>query len=137
TDCDLNAPALYFADDKEIIPRIDDVEYLPSIISICEKYNIDALVSLIDPELEILAKNKEKLEMIGVKLVLSPLDMIQNSFDKQETYNYLTKLDIPCVPTFNEINDIVSLLKNGSYSFPLVIKPRKGSASIGIEVVNN
>lgn len=137
TDCDKNAPALYFADDNDILPRIDDEGYMSSIISICKKYNIDAIVSLIDPELEVLAKNKDKFEAVDVKLVLSPLNMIQYSFDKQETYNYLDKLNIPSVPTFNKISDIECYLDKKEYSFPLIVKPRRGSASIGIETVNN
>ena len=137
TDCDKNAPAIYFADENEITPRINDEGYLSSIITVCKKYNVDAVVSLIDPELEILAKNKKQFDMIGVKLILSPLNMIQYSFDKQETYNYLSKLGIPCVPTFSKISDIDLYLDKKEYSFPLVVKPRKGSASIGIEKVNN
>src|SRR5690625_7403065 len=58
TDCDLNAPALYFADEYELIPRIDDENYLSSILALCEKHRIDGIISLIDPELEILAMNK-------------------------------------------------------------------------------
>src|SRR5690625_213444 len=86
-DCDLNAPALYFADEFELIPRIDDKDYMVKLLNLCEKYEIDGVISLIDPELEILANNKEKFDEINSKLILSPLEMIRNSFDKQETYN--------------------------------------------------
>src|SRR5699024_2342292 len=136
-DCDINAPALYFADEYEIIPRIDDKEYLSSILAICEKRNIKGVISLIDPELEILAKHKSRFDEIGTSLILSELDMIQYSFDKQETYNYLTELGIAAVPTYSRLEEVEELLNKHELAFPLVIKPGKGSASIGIEIVSN
>jgi len=137
TDCDLNAPALYFADEYELIPRIDDENYLSSILALCEKHRIDGIISLIDPELEILAMNKAKFEEIGTKLILSPLDMIEYSFDKQETYHYLSELGIATVPTYSNLESVVSLLGKGELIYPLVVKPGKGSASIGINIVHN
>src|SRR5699024_3494119 len=49
TDGDVNAPAIHFADAYEIVPRIDDGNYIKHIIQLCEKYNITGIVSLIDP----------------------------------------------------------------------------------------
>jgi len=69
-DCDLTAPALYFADQHEQIPRIDDEKYLASILALCKKWNIDGIIYLIDLELEILAGLKGKFDIIGTKLIL-------------------------------------------------------------------
>lgn len=135
TDCDKNAPALYYADGFELIPRIDSADYLNSILSLCEKYNITAIISLIDPELEVLAENKSKFDDIDVKLILSPLETIQYTFDKQATYDYLSKLAIPAVPTYSILDEVEVLLNNQEMTFPLVVKPGKGSASIGIKIV--
>ena len=135
TDCDKNAPALYYANNFELIPRIDSADYLNSILSLCEKHNITAIVSLIDPELEVLAKNKSKFDDIDVKLILSPLETIQYAFDKQATYDYLSKLAIPAVPTYSILDKVEVLLNNQEMTFPLVVKPGKGSASIGIKIV--
>ncbi|WP_164908579.1 ATP-grasp domain-containing protein [Halobacillus litoralis] len=136
-DCNVNAPALYFGDEFDIIPQIDNEEYLASIIAVCKKYKIKGILSLIDPELEMLAKNKKIFDEIGVTLVLSPLDVIQYCYDKQETYNYLTTLGIPAIPTFSSLKTVTSLIERKELSFPLVVKPGKGSASIGINIVNN
>src|SRR5699024_10071947 len=58
------------------------------------------------------------------------------SFDKQETYNYLSQIDVPAVPTYSDLETVESLLDNQGLDFPLIVKPGKGSASIGIEIVN-
>ena len=34
------APALFFCDERRIVPRIDDINYVPSIIDICKKSNV-------------------------------------------------------------------------------------------------
>lgn len=137
TDCAPNAPALYFGDYYEIVPRIDDAEYITKLKSICHKYKIDAIVSLIDPELEILAEHEKEFEEIDVTLVLSNLNMIQMSFDKYETYKHLTNESIPVVPTYIDIDEVKAALENGEFEFPLISKPRKGSASLGIEIIKD
>jgi|SRR5690625_3963067 len=136
-DCDITAPTLYFTDQYELIPRIDDKDYLASVLSLCKEQSIGGVISLIDPELEVLAEHKDKFDEIGTKLILSELDVIQYSFDKQEAYNYLTELGIPAVPTYSYFEEVESLLNNQELEFPLIVKPGKGSASIGIEVVSN
>lgn len=136
-DCDHRAPALYFADEFEIVPRINDENYIQILIEICNKYDIKGIISLIDPELEILAKNEQIFDEKEIKLILSPLKMVQICFDKQETFNYLQKLSIPAVPTFDNMNDVMKLIKNKEFEFPFVVKPRKGSASQGLFIAKN
>ncbi|MEI3606604.1 ATP-grasp domain-containing protein [Pseudogracilibacillus sp. SE30717A] len=137
TDCDINAPALYFADKFEIVPRINENNYISILLNLCKKHNIKGIVSLIDPELELLAENRSKFEEQGIVLILSPLEMVKFSFDKQQTYDYLCELGIPGVPTYSDINLVLSLLNEGKLNYPLVIKPGKGSASIGLNIVND
>lgn len=137
TDCDSHAPAIYFADNYEIVPRIDDPNYINILLEICKKYEINGIVSLIDPELEILAQMKKEFEEISVKLILSPLEAVKITFDKYKTYRYLNEKGIPAVPTYNNINEVIELVENKVLTFPLVVKPAKGSASIGINTVSN
>src|SRR4051794_10469779 len=59
TDCSNLAPALYDADKYFIVPRMDDEGYLDIILSICKENNIKAVLSLIDPELSLLAEHKQ------------------------------------------------------------------------------
>src|SRR5699024_2803795 len=83
-DCDVNAPAIHFADDYEIVPRIDDSNYIQTILDICEKHKIKAIISLIDPELELLANNKEKFDERHIELILSPAKTVEMAFDKYD-----------------------------------------------------
>lgn len=137
TDCDENAPAIYFADGYEIVPRIDDPNYINIILDICEKYEIKALLSLIDPELELLANNKPIFDERGIELILSHATYIDISFDKYETYEYLSNKDIQSVPTYRDLAQVRSKLQENELSYPLVVKPAKGSASLGLFIVEN
>ncbi|GAA0343317.1 ATP-grasp domain-containing protein [Oceanobacillus oncorhynchi subsp. oncorhynchi] len=136
-DCDIKAPALYFADEKDIIPRVDNEYYLEKLLNICKKYKVDAILSLIDPELEILAANKKVFDELNIKLILSSLEMLAIGYDKQATYEYLFEKGIPCVPTFNKVEIVERKIEQRLLEFPFIVKPQRGSASIGIEIAND
>ena len=60
TDNNATAPALYFATNEYVVPRINDPEYVDTVLDICKKANVKAITTLIDPEIEILSANREK-----------------------------------------------------------------------------
>lgn len=57
TDMSELAPAIYEADKYYIVPRMSEPGYLDKILSICEKEHIDGVLSLIAPELSLLAEH--------------------------------------------------------------------------------
>lgn len=136
-DCDYKAPALHFADSFELIPRIDDSNYIEELIKICKKNYINSIISLLDPELEILVKNEEIFKENNIKLILSPRGMIDMTFDKKKTYDELLKLNLPVVPTFDEKEKFLKEIKNNQYNYPAIVKPGKGSASLGLYEIEN
>ena len=85
TDMQLSAPALQVADVKLKVPAVYDPEYVNITLRICEEQKIDALFSLNDLELPILAENKARFEAIGVKAVVSDPKVIDIAFDKYKT----------------------------------------------------
>lgn len=61
TDMSELAPSIYEADKHYIVPRMTAPGYLEAILDICKKEKIDGVLSLIDPELSLLAKMKISL----------------------------------------------------------------------------
>ncbi|STB10909.1 carbamoyl phosphate synthase-like protein [Clostridium novyi] len=100
TDCDELAPALYFADKFYITSRIDNEKYIDEIIDICKKENIKGILSLIDPELSLLSKNKERFAEIDVKLIGSDYEETELCFDKYEFYKFLKSNGFKCAETY-------------------------------------
>lgn len=136
-DSDYKASALYFADEYELIPLIDDENYIKELINVCKKQDIDAIASLLDPELGILIKNKDIFTANNIKLILSPIGMIEMSFDKQKTHDELFKLNIPVVPTYDSKAGFLEAIGNKKYNYPAIVKPGKGSASLGLYEIND
>jgi len=131
-DCDLTAPALSFAHHFEVVPRISDPNYLPVIKQICNKYQVTAILSLIDPELSLLAGWKDEFSEIGTIAIISDKKVVDMTFDKYRTYQFLKENDFPYIPTFITYQDVCNALINKEIQFPLMVKPRMGSASIGL-----
>lgn len=134
-DCDATAPALYHADFFEIVPRIDAPDYISHLKKLCKKHEISGILSLIDPELSLLASVKDELAQEGVRVIVSEQEIVDLCYDKYMTAKFLREHNLPAVSTFINIEEVVAALNVGLLQFPLIVKPRFGSASIGIHKV--
>ena len=135
TDMQLSAPALQVADMKIQVPAVYDPEYVNITLRICEEQKIDALFSLNDLELPILAENKARFEAIGVKVVVSDPKVIDIAFDKYKTAQWVESLGLTAPKTYVRLEDCKKALAAGEIDFPLFMKPRWGSGSIGLESI--
>lgn len=136
TDMQLSAPALTAADIKIKVPAVYADDYVDITLNICRRHNIKALVCLNDLELPILSANKRLFEQEGIKLIVSDQKVIDICFDKYRTAQYVESLGLNTPATYINYADAVKAISDGTLSFPLVLKPRWGSGSIGIEFVN-
>lgn len=135
TDNSPYAPALYLADKHYLVPLIKDENYIDVILDICKKEKIDAVTTFIDPEIEILAKNRKLLEELGI-IVLTPYENTAKlCFDKYEMYKYLIENNIKTVKTYGDYNEFLNDYKKNNISFPVFVKPRTGSGSVGARKV--
>lgn len=137
TDNSQYAPALYFADKQYIVPLITDGNYISIIVDICKKESIEAITTFIDPEIELLSKNRTIFEKLGVE-VLAPYEKTaQLCFDKYKMYEYLVKNSIQTVKTYSNVLQFEADFEKKLIDFPVFIKPRTGSGSVGARKVNN
>lgn len=137
TDMSLTAPALAFADVALRVPAVYAEDYTRVVEEICRENKIDALISLNDLELPILAAARERFEKIGTRLIISSPEVIDICFDKLKTARFAESLGLNTPKTFVVLQDALSALDNGELVFPLILKPRWGSGSIGIEFVRD
>lgn len=136
-DNQATAPALYFADNSYLVPRITDPDYIELLLDICKKERIKAITTLIDPEIELLAKNRKRFEEIGVLPLCPSSNTAQLCFDKYALFEHLTKNGIPTVLTYDTLEHFMMGFEKGDIQFPVFIKPRTGSGSVGIHKVHN
>lgn len=137
TDLSPVAPALYFADETYLVPRIDAPDYFEHVLEICDKSDVKAITTLIDPEIELLANHREELLNKGI-LPLCPAAWTAHlCFDKYEMFKYLRTKGVRTVLTYNSLDALREGIEKGEVSFPVFMKPISGSGSVGIGKVNN
>jgi len=137
TDCSQFAPALYFADKPYIVPRIEDPSYLTVLLNICKAENIKAITTFIDPEIEILSKNRNIFEEIGIEVLVPYAETATLCFDKYKLYQHAVKHNIPTILTYDDIEEFKNAYTNGRAVLPVFVKPRTGSGSVGARKVKN
>ena len=137
TDMQLSAPALQAADIKLQVPAVYDPQYIDITLDICRKYSVDALLCLNDLELPILAENKASFEEIGVKVIVSDPQVIDICFDKYKTAQWVESIGLNAPKTYVTLASAKEALAKGEIAFPLFMKPRWGSGSIGLETIED
>jgi carbamoyl-phosphate synthase large subunit len=133
----LSAPALQVADVKLQVPAVYDPNYIDITLDICKKHKVNALISLNDLELPILANNKHLFEELGVKVIVSSPEVIDICFDKYKTAQWIESIGLKSPKTYIRLEDAKKALETGEISFPLFMKPRWGSGSIGLESISD
>lgn len=132
TDMSELAPSIYEADKYYTVPRMTEPGYIDVILEICEKEKINGVLSLIDPELSLLAKNKDKFAAVGTKVIGSSYDLCELSLDKYEMYKWLSAHGYKCARSYMDKEMFFADVEAGRAKYPVFVKPAKGSASIAI-----
>jgi carbamoyl-phosphate synthase large subunit len=125
------SPAYYVTDVSFRICRINDKEYIPSLLEICQREKVNLLISLLDTDLVKLAENLEEFQKRGVFVLISSLEVVKLSRDKRLTHDFFKKNDIPTP----RLLDYEKVLNEGN--FPFFIKPLDGSASNNTFFIEN
>ena len=132
-DCSETAPAIYFADRKAILPRINEDNYVDEIINVCKREGIRLVIPTIDTDLLLLSEERERIESeSGAVVLISSTEVISICRDKINTQKFLEENEFKIPKMYSEEE-----LDSGEIEFPLFIKPKSGSSSINTFKVNN
>jgi carbamoyl-phosphate synthase large subunit len=130
-------PAFRHCDKSVLLPEVTSPDYVDEIIAFCRSNRINMIVPLIDPELPVLAAEYDKFRSNGVMAVVSPARTIDIAFDKYQTYLHAKKAGIEVPETVTTMEEALKLIASGKLSWPVMVKPRKGSASMFITRCRN
>ena len=135
TDMSNMAPSIYEADKFYTVPRMTAPGYIDVILDICKKEEIDGVLSLIDPELSLLAQNREKFAAIGTTVIGSSYELCEMSLDKYQMYQWLKAHGYHCAKSYMDKQAFYEDVAAGKITYPVFVKPARGSASIAISKV--
>ena len=137
TDMSNIAPAIYEADKYYQVPRMMASDYMEVIFDICIKEKITAILSLIDPELSLLAKHEKEFAALSVKVIGSSYELCEMSLDKIQMYEWLTTHGYKTAKSYTDKSVFFKDKELGKISYPVFVKPVRGSASLAISKVND
>lgn len=133
TDMDLTAPALAVCDRRRQLPASSAPDYLERLIAVICEEKVSLVFSLNDLELDLLSRNREIIEAkTGATLYVPPLETVNVSSDKWRTFTFAREMGIPAPASFLDAAEALAAIRRREIAYPLIVKPRWGSASIGL-----
>lgn len=136
-NCDENVVSFLYADETVKTPLIYDDGYVEFLIEYCLKKDITVIIPLFDIDLPVLSLHKPLFEKEGIHVIVSDFSVIQNCNDKFIMSCYLNKNGLLTPKTYLSLEEAEKAGINDEISFPLIIKPRYGMGSIGVDEATN
>lgn len=130
-DLSADVASRFYSDGHNLVPRVDCHDYAGVLLDICLKKSIDVVIPLIDPELIVLAANKNRFADVGCTVIVSDFELCKIFFDKQETASYFDRYNIR-TPIIYSTQEALKQIESGNSVF---VKPAKGSSGVGAKVI--
>ena len=105
-----------------------DEKYFEYVLSLVSTGEFDVLMPVAEKNTDFVTRHEDEFKKY-VKLACAPRDVYIKAYDKQTTFEQAMKSGIPCPYTRRKDQDIEDFLQH--VKFPIIIKPRSGSGSIG------
>jgi carbamoyl-phosphate synthase large subunit len=134
-DVDALAPALHALGPQDrtyLVPRSDTTSFVSRLLEICTRERVQLVLPLIDPDIPILAREAGALKNVGAIAGSVDSRAAEITRDKWETVSFLRSLNMPVPETWLPMEVEVAQVR-----FPLIVKPRAGSAAQNVVKILN
>ena len=131
TDVNQLAPALYHADRRALVPRVDDFGYIGALCDLVELHDVRLIVPLTDLDHLQLAHARDELAAAGAVVLVPGPETIERCSDKYLAHVFFEEQGIGSPPTWlpTELPE--------DLRFPVLVKARKGFGSRHIYRASN
>jgi carbamoyl-phosphate synthase large subunit len=136
-DASAAAPALCEADRTFLIPPCSDPSYVDRLLNICGEHDVALLVPRLDQEYAVLAGQRARFIALGTVPVVSEPHVLALCQDKVASNQFLADCGLRTPSTWLSLAEACQALDRGEASYPVVVKPRFGVASVGFEEVSD
>ncbi len=126
---------IHWVQHARIVPEVRHRDaYRERLLSVVDEQRIDVLVPGLDNELPVLSALRAELAESGCTVLVSDEPVVRLSADKLAFANWAAERSLPFVTTVSlpEARD-----RPGDLDYPVVVKPRGGSASHGVRLVTS
>jgi carbamoyl-phosphate synthase large subunit len=125
--------AYHLADRSVLVPRCTSPEFVPAMLQLCRQHRVRLIVPTIDTELPVYAEHRAEFEREGVFVVISSPEVVALGSDKALTHAWLVSAGLPTV----QQKPACEVLRTPEgWRFPCIVKPRRGSSSVGVARVD-
>jgi carbamoyl-phosphate synthase large subunit len=132
TDCSRAAAACLLADHSWQVPRCSSTEFIPALLDLAEREDVKLIIPTIDSELGPLAQHRSLFAHKSIHVAVSNTETVHICGDKIATHQWL------CTNAFLTVRQALpdDVLQNThTWALPLIAKPRWGSASKGVRLI--
>ena len=132
----------YFLDKFEILPnpKKNGKKYILKLIKLCKKFKINFILPCSENECFEISKYIKILDKLKIKTSVSDFEITKNLVDKHILFKILkeNKIDVGEWFPLNNFKELTEASKKLGYpKKKLIIKPRKGSGSKGVIILDN
>jgi carbamoyl-phosphate synthase large subunit len=128
------ASAAYLVDKCFPVGRCCEPGFIDEVLRIAIEEHVSLIVPTIDTELSVYAANRRRFLDHGIAVAVSDPETVRIACDKVETHRWLLENNFPA-PRQAEVSKV--LQSPAQWEFPLILKPRSGSASAGVIMVKS
>ncbi|MBT3194399.1 MAG: ATP-grasp domain-containing protein [Verrucomicrobia bacterium] len=132
TNCTANSPGMLVADHAVVVPPVSAPEYPEVVLDTCRRYGVGLLCSVFDLDLVAISPLKNSLLEGGTRSAVSSPEVVDICFDKWKTVQFASQAGIDTPKTYLSVDAALQAVSAGSVRFPLIVKPRWGTGSIGV-----
>ena len=121
--------AYHSADRAFRVPPCSSPDFVSSVVNLAREHRVGLVIPTVDPELPVYSRHRDEFSKHGITVLISKPETIDLTNDKVNTHRWLAEKGFPTVRQ-GFCEEILGEPQN--WEFPLIVKPRSGSASRGV-----
>lgn len=138
-DTNKDETLLQIVDNYHIVPPVDDLSYIDTLLNICKKEHVDVLLPYMSAELDKLLVRRSEFEALGTRVSVSDGNAIALSNNKLKLYEFMESKGFK-VPRFCPVRTLEEIDEAFKYiGYPqkaVCIKATESSGSRGIRIID-